>query len=276
MNIERLAAFSIGDTGGNPAGVVRSVTLPSEGEMQQVAAEVGYSEPVFAAPTPEGWRVRYFAPAREIPFCGHATIALGAALAMASGDGVFSLELNAGRITVEGTSRDGVLGAALQSPPTRSQPATAALLERALAIFGYKAGDLDMRLPPAVIEAGAAHLLLALQHRSHLEMMQYDFDEGRALMLGEGLATVALVHAEGLHCFRARHPFAGGGVYEDPATGAGAAALAGYLRDVAWPHHGHIVIQQGVEMGVPCRLEASFGDSAGSSIRVAGQVRHLE
>jgi PhzF family phenazine biosynthesis protein len=79
MNVSRIAAFSDGDTGGNPAGVVIGV-LPDAATMQRVAAEVGFSETAFAAPEGDGWRVRYFSPQTEVPFCGHATIALGAAL----------------------------------------------------------------------------------------------------------------------------------------------------------------------------------------------------
>ena len=56
--IKRLAAFSDGATGGNPAGVVVGKALPSEAEMQKIAADVGYSETVFAAPEAGGWRVR--------------------------------------------------------------------------------------------------------------------------------------------------------------------------------------------------------------------------
>ena len=70
--------------------------------MLRIAAAVGYSETAFAAPIPGGWRVRYFAPESEVPFCGHATIALGAALALRHGDGTFALKLNAADITVEG------------------------------------------------------------------------------------------------------------------------------------------------------------------------------
>ena len=128
MNIERIAAFSIEGTGGNPAGVVLCEALSATAEMQRVAHEVGYSETVFAAPVGEAWRVRYFAPATEIPFCGHATIALGAVLARSRGDGVFPLNLNNGSITVEGHAGKG-LGAALQSPPTRSKPCPDDLLE---------------------------------------------------------------------------------------------------------------------------------------------------
>src|ERR1700730_16976003 len=86
MNVERIAAFSDGDVGGNPAGVAICDALPDVKTMQTVAAEVGYSETVFAAPTDRGWRVRYFAPKVEVDFCGHASIALGAALALRQGD----------------------------------------------------------------------------------------------------------------------------------------------------------------------------------------------
>ena len=137
------------------------------------------------------------------------------------------------------------------------------------------AQDLEPRLPPAFIEAGARHLLVALRERSALAAMRYDFEAGACLMKGWGLATVSLVHAASPTLFQSRNPFAAGGVYEDPATGAAAAALAGYLRDLGWPHGGHIEIVQGEDMGVPCRLLADIPPDAGSSIRVHGAVRFL-
>lgn len=88
MTVLRIAAFSDGDVGGNPAGVWIGEHLPADSEMQQIAAEVGFSETAFAVPKDTGFRVRYFSPESEVPFCGHATIALGAALALRNGDGV--------------------------------------------------------------------------------------------------------------------------------------------------------------------------------------------
>jgi PhzF family phenazine biosynthesis protein len=249
--------------------------MPEPESMQALAAEVGYSVTVFAAPHEGGWRVRYFAPAVEIPFCGHATIALGAALAVQRGDGVFPLRLNEAAITVEGRRTAGQLFAALQSPSTRSGPAEADKVALALALFSYSSQDLDPRLPPAIIEAGARHLMLALSSRSRLAAMEYDFETGAELMRRWGLATISLVHAETASLFHARNPFAGGGVYEDPATGAAAAALAGYLRDRGWPHGGRIEIHQGDDMGVSCRLYADIPPEAGSSMRVSGFVRVL-
>lgn len=178
MDILRIAAFSDGNTGGNPAGVVIGEALPDAAEMQRVAAEVGFSETAFAAPQGESWRVRYFSPESEVPFCGHATIALGAALVRKFGNGIFKLTLNHAAITVEGF-RDGAnFAAALQSPPTRSRPASSELAGEALALFGYEPGDLDPAIPPALTHGGADHLVLALKSREALAAMAYDLKQG--------------------------------------------------------------------------------------------------
>lgn len=62
MIVQHIAAFSSGSHGGNPAGVVLCEEMPEPAVMQKLAAEVGYSESEV-----------------EVDFCGHATIALGAA-----------------------------------------------------------------------------------------------------------------------------------------------------------------------------------------------------
>jgi PhzF family phenazine biosynthesis protein len=275
MELLRIAAFSEGDAGGNPAGVVIADALSSAEAMQRIAREVGYSETAFAAPAGDGWRVRYFAPESEVPFCGHATIALGAALAMRSGDGRFSLLLNEGAISVEGRAGSGALGATLRSPPTRSGPAEPALVAEALALFGLAPEWLDPRLPPAIIDAGARHLLLAVDSPARLAAMAYDLQAGRALMERAGLVTIALVFAESPQLFHARNAFASGGVYEDPATGAAAAALAGYLRDLDWPHQGRIEIKQGEQMGMPSRIIVTLSPNRGESVEVSGEARLL-
>lgn len=275
MDILRIAAFSDGDKGGNPAGVVLLNELPDAAQMQAVAADVGYSETAFAAPQGAGWRVRYFSPESEVPFCGHATIALGAALALEKGEGRFNLVLNDADIMVEG-ARDGErIAAALQSPPTGSRRAEQDILKEALALFGYRNEDLDDRIPPAVAEAGATHLVLALKDRQKLAAMNYDLDAGRTFMRKHNLVTVSLIYVEAPGQFQSRNPFASGGVLEDPATGAAAAALAGYLRDLNWPHGGSIEIRQGVDMGIPSILTAEIPPEPGSSIRVSGTARMI-
>ena len=140
MSILRIAAFADADRGGNPAGVVITDTYPDDSEMQRIAAEVGYSETAFA--TPEGvdgqgrprFRVRYFAPKIEVPFCGHATIALGAALGERFGPGAFALAIPDGEITVEAApGPEGGWRASLTSPRSWSEITGRQLLQRTLA-----------------------------------------------------------------------------------------------------------------------------------------------
>jgi PhzF family phenazine biosynthesis protein len=272
----RIAAFSDGNAGGNPAGVWIGEVLPDAATMQAIAAEVGFSETAFAAPESEAWRVRYFSPVMEVPFCGHATIALGAALAHRLGDSTFTLHLNDAVISVSGRRDGTTIAAALQSPPTRSAPLDPALREELLALFGCATGDLDPRIPPARIHAGADHVVLALRSREALARMAYDFEQGRALMREAGLVTVALVTVETAQSFHVRNAFAAGGVVEDPATGAAAAAFAGYLRDIGWPHGGAIEIVQGEDMGLRSLIRAEIGVASGSSIRVSGTARFMD
>ncbi|GLS88695.1 phenazine biosynthesis protein PhzF [Cypionkella aquatica] len=275
MQIERIAAFALKDQGGNPAGVVIGDSLPARAEMQRIAREVGYSETAFAAREGDGWQVRYFAPDAEMPFCGHATIALGCALGQRFGAGRYDLQLSAARISVESVLGDAGWQATLTSPATWSKPIPDALLAELLTIFGLVAGDLDPSLPPHLVHAGANHAVLTLRSREKLAAMAYDFDALRGLMLREGLnATISLLFREDADTFIARNAFAVGGVIEDPATGAAAAALGGLLVDLG-RGAGSFSIRQGEDMGAPSLLHVSVTGQKGAGVRVSGAARML-
>ena len=80
----------------------------------------------------------------------------------------------------------------------------------------------------------ASYRCLELKDRKTLAEMDYHFEKTKALMLKEDVTTISLLWPESDEVFHSRNAFASGGVYEDPATGAAAAALAGYLRDIGW------------------------------------------
>lgn len=279
MEIQRVAAFSQGGKGGNPAGVVLLSEPAQVADMARVAAEVGYSETAFAVPqdnTGMNWRVRYFSPESEVPFCGHATIALGAVLGQHAGPGTFALTLNDASITVEAQPSDTGMIATLTSPPTKSRAISEDELSDVLALFGLRQDDLDPRLPAARIHGGADHIVLPLQQRAQLASMRYDLDQGRDVMRKHGLVTVMLVFVEADQMFAVRNAFASGGVAEDPATGAAAAAFAGYLRDRNWPHGGKFTIRQGEDMGHPSLIEVELSDTPGAPVRVSGSARAIQ
>jgi PhzF family phenazine biosynthesis protein len=277
----RLAAFTLDPAGGNPAGVWIGDTLPEPAEMQRIAAEVGFSETAFLAPDgpgrPDAHRIRYFSPAAEVPFCGHATIASGVALAERSTADRFLLTTNDGLVTVDVVrGEDGHPRATLTSVEPRVRAVEPELLAAALDALGWTAAELDPALPPAVGYAGASHLIIAAAAYERLRNLDYDFDRLRSIMLEADLTTVQLVWREAPDRFRARDPFPVGNVVEDPATGAAAAALGAYL---GW--RGELVpparftITQGVEMGRQSLIQVEVPDASGG-IRVTGTAVSLD
>ncbi len=72
-------AFTDVAFGGNSAGVVlleQGASFPTDELMQQVAAELRFSETAFVQQNgPNEFTVRYFTPCSEVDLCGHATIA---------------------------------------------------------------------------------------------------------------------------------------------------------------------------------------------------------
>ena len=277
MNIVKIAAFSDEQAGGNPAGIVLNKVMPTAADMQRIATEVGFSETAFAEIQGDvkNWRVRYFSPESEVPFCGHATIALGAVLAKQYGDGRYQLTLNEANISVEGMVNDGQYSAALQSPVTHFELLSSSEIEDTLALFSYRRDQLSDAIAPARIHGGADHYLLVLKTRADLAAMTYDLNQGRRFMQARNLVTIMLVVAESDQLFHVRNAFASGGVLEDPATGAAAAAFSGYLRDIEWTSKRSITIIQGEDIGHRSIITSEFGTEAGSSIRVSGTTRAL-
>lgn len=276
MNVLKLAAFSQNGQGGNPAGVAFYDAMPSDEEMLRIAKEVGYSETAFLVKQADSWRVRYFAPELEVPFCGHATIALGAALGERFGAGEYKLVLNNSEISVRAEQSENGFSATLQSPETHSEDAPAEFVDEVLAGFHLTRDQLDPAFPIRFASAGARHLILVAKERKTIADMQYDFDKVRVLMMDKNLITISLLWQESDAVFHSRNAFAAGGVYEDPATGAAAAALAGYLRDIGWQGKHEFTILQGEDMGVPSRLVVKYGPQVGASVAVSGETRHIE
>lgn len=274
-SVQRLAAFTTIPDGGNPAGVWIGDRLPDPDVMQATAAEVGYSETVFAAPAAGSTRtVRYYSPLAEVPFCGHATIALGVALGVAStespdnAESTYQLATLVGIVPVSVSAGRGSLVAALTSVAPSHSPASSSAVAQALDLLGWQGVSLDPEIPPAIAYAGAHHLVLAVSERETLRRLEYPFEDLKQFMLAHELTTLQLIWKESAAVFHARNPFPVGGVIEDPATGAAAAALAGYLRALGLvPTPPELTIHQGVDMGRPSRLEVAVPDDGGIIVR---------
>lgn len=269
LQILRYAAFSTDPDGGNPAGVVLDGGTLSDEEMLAAAAGVGYSETAFVTEDRGAGvlRVRYFSPLAEVPFCGHATVGTAVALADRRGPGTFVFVTNAGEVpvTVDEAGR-----ATLTSVGARVADLDHADLDALLGALCWAREDLDPALPPRVAYAGAYHPIVAVNSRQRLAELDYDVPALKALMERRGWTTVQLVWREDEHRFDVRNPFPVGGVYEDPATGAAAAAFGGYLRDL-WLVEGDAVVEvsQGADMGRPGHLTVTLAPGE-AGVRVSG------
>jgi PhzF family phenazine biosynthesis protein len=277
MKINRVSAFSYNNEGGNPAGVIICDNFPTDDEMLNTAKEVGYSETAFLKGVNDGWMIRYFAPEMEIPFCGHATIASTAVLGEKFGEGNYKLYLNKGDINVSVLkSEKGIYTATLQSPKTYSEKAPEEYVNDVLNEFSLTHKDVNPDYPMYFAFAGAKHLIVVLKEHSKLKEMKYNFDRLKNIMQKESLTTISLLWQESENTFHSRNPFPPGGVYEDAATGAAAAALAGYLRDIQWKENNSCFeIIQGEDMGCTSHLFVEYTAETGSSIKVSGETRHI-
>jgi PhzF family phenazine biosynthesis protein len=276
VDILRYAAFTDTPDGGNPAGIVLDATGLDAATMQAVAADVGYSETAFLTPADAHGRsfdVRYFAPSIEVPFCGHATIATGVALAERLGEGGFLLRAKAGDVPVD-VKRDASnkLRATLTSVEPKIDDLNAGDLDELLVALRWSRDNLDPLLPPKVAFAGAWHPIVAASTRARLADLDYDFEALRDLMAQRDWLTVQLVWRETQTVFHVRDPFAVGGVVEDPATGAAAAAFGHYLRDANLIEPPvTVTLHQGDDMGRPSLLIVDV-DGADQRIRVGGHA----
>ncbi|MFI5676504.1 PhzF family phenazine biosynthesis protein [Streptomyces cellulosae] len=277
-DVLRYTAFSSDPEGGNPAGVVLDASALDDADMLAIAAELGYSESAFLTAPPEGlgglgeraYTIRFFSPKAEVSFCGHATVATALALAERTGPGELVFATQAGTVPVEVVEEDGVLRATLTSVEPHLEEIADDDLAEALGALGWPAADLDPAFAPRIAFAGARHLVLAAVTRARLADLAYDFARLEALMHRLDLTTVQLVWRESATVFHVRDPFPVGGVVEDPATGAAAAAFGAYARELGLvPEDAVLTLHQGEDLGRPGELTVTLrtGDPR---VRVSG------
>ncbi|MCP2332451.1 phenazine biosynthesis protein PhzF family [Actinoalloteichus cyanogriseus DSM 43889] len=271
----RYASFTSDPAGGNPAGVVLDARGLDDDTLLGIAADVGYSETAFLNPTDtDGQRygLRFFSPLAEVAFCGHATVAAAVALAEhhgRSGRLVFDTPAGAVPVTTDGGRP---AAATLTSVPSRSRPASEEEVTDALAALRWSREDLDPAWPPHVSFAGNDHLILGARTRERLARLDYDFDALAEVSRERGWQTTQLFWSQDEGTVHSRNPFPLGGVVEDPATGAAAAAFGGYLRAVGRvPRPRGIRIIQGEDMGRRGELLVGVGPDD-PRIRVSGHA----
>ena len=267
----RYSAFAATPDGGNPAGVVLDAAHLTDADMQRIAAEVGYSETAFVTGRGgEGdsprYRLRYWSPGAEVPFCGHATVATAVALAERDGVGGVVFDTQAGEVALRSTEDATGISVSFTSVEPHVRPLDVDVRDRLLALLGLTADDLDPRFPAAESFAGNRHPVLVVADRELFHQFRFSPAEVAALMREQGwLGTVTVVHERHADDWEARNLFPVGRITEDPATGSAAASVGAFLRE-----HGYagrvIRIHQGSHVGRPSLLTITIPERGGIEV----------
>lgn len=268
-SVLRYSAFAATPDGGNPAGVVLDGGGLSDERMQRIAADVGFSETAFLVGRTDDsgvtrYRVRYFSPAAEVPFCGHATVATAVALVERDGQGDVVFDTNAGAVALRSVvGADGAVTVSFTSVEPQVRDLDAEALERLLGLLDLTASDLDERFPPKEAFAGNWHPILVVEDRELFDQFRFSPAEVAALMRVNGwLGTVTVLHAAGPADFDARNLFPVGRITEDPATGSAAASTGAYLRALDHPET-TVRIHQGAHVRRPSLLTVTIPPRGG-------------
>ncbi|WP_407272123.1 PhzF family phenazine biosynthesis protein [Radiobacillus sp. PE A8.2] len=238
IDVYHVDAFTDQAFGGNPAGVIPEAGDLSMEEMQKIANELNLSESAFLFPSnnPEAdFRIRYFTPAEEIDFCGHATIGMSWILATAYdwADKVEQviLETNAGLVPVKWVKENNQLTAvsmtqrAPQLQNVEDDPVKIAEL------VGVKLTDLDDRYPIKISNTGVSHLLVPIKSRLAIDTAEPKLKRLQMMNKQYQVSTTHLFtfDTDGEFDIYTRDFCPNIGIDEDPVTGAANGALAGYL-----------------------------------------------
>ena len=203
---------------GNPAGVCMADAVPSEAVMQNTAFELGLSETAFVTATaqPAVYNIRYFSPQKEIPLCGHATLAAAKVLAGIHGNAVAFI--TAAGIILKVTI--GSNGITMQFPVYELTPATApAALLTALGVPHVK---------EVLYSAQNKILLLQMESAAALAALQPDYTALKTSHNDINGVLVTAISSSEMYDYEYRYFWPWAGTDEDPVTGGVQTFLAKY------------------------------------------------
>ncbi len=254
--------------GGNPLAVFTDAQGLTDHEMQQLAAELNYSESTFVLPPADPAhtaRVRIFNRTQEMPFAGHPNVGTGCVLASMGRDrdGVLRFEEIAGLVEVR-VERDvaGELRGAHIAAPQPLSVGEELPVDDVAACAGLAPADIvQTRHRPRMASVGLPFCFVQVTP-SALNRATPDLAAFRRLAQRRGMQDRLSLH---LHCYaegeaphrlNARMFAPISGTWEDAATGSANAALAALLLSLSDQDSARFEITQGVQMGRPSLLHA--------------------
>ncbi len=285
LSYETVDVFTETAFGGNPLAVVFGGEALSTEAMQAIAREFNCPETTFVMPPSDPThtaRVRIFTPGLELPFAGHPNVGTATALAWRGesfgrpvGDAVV-FEEAIGPVGLEILRAGGTaVGARLTSP---AMPTVRGSFDPSAVAAAVGLSDPNIvvaRHAPADVAIGATFVIAEVEDLDALAAARGDAGL-QVEHLGDTAPPLVYLYTredagpDTLH-IRSRMFAPRAGIPEDPATGGAAVAIAGLFATL-WDGSLDIVIDQGIEMGRPSRLDVRLiREDRRESITVAGR-----
>lgn len=282
ITVRMVNAFTDGDAGGNPAGVVTEADGLTREQKQQVARKVGKSETAFLSRTPEAdFYVEFFTPTRQIAQCGHATVGLagllreeglfgGEELRLETHDGLRTVFLEGDRVFMEQRFRN-------------IEPMSNGQIEAMAASLGLEMTELLPEYPATIVDSGNRFLMVPVKRQSILAKIQPDQSRIEALsdqwdLIGYYVYTPETENNERDATARMFAPAYG--ITEESATGIGAGALSAYLHEYQENPESEYFIEQGRFMDPPSpsliEVRMSAGGDPEPAMFAGGTVKLIE
>jgi PhzF family phenazine biosynthesis protein len=283
----QLDAFTKKRFTGNPAGAITNADGLTPVEMQQIARELNNSETAFLFM--EGCEnydmlVRFFTPTKEVPLCGHATIAVHYANALEKqmpGNTRVMQKTGAGILPVDIFREDDDYQiATTQGEVKIDEPLSLEYQRQIMAALGVGQGDLLRDCPIAIVSTGHSKVMIGMRDLAQLHTLQPDL---------AALSRISeAICCNGYYTFTLdpkNEPFVHGrmfapaiGIPEDPVTGNANGPLGAYLVHVGLADSTKDVFSfeaiQGEAIGRPgtMTVNVSIADKKPVSVQIVGNA----
>lgn len=257
MTVSRLChivrVFTRNGVGGNHLGVVLDSSGLRTVDMQKIASGLGFSETVFLEGG-DALGVRIFTPGREMPFAGHPLVGMTWVLHD-------SVLLATDRLVCGiGTVRVGYGDGSAWILAPRDRPVrTVEGPDQISSMLG-----LPQPVTSAWVDMPIPYLLLEMPSPEAVAAASFSRETLEQLAVGELYLFAELETGR----MKARFFAPEAGVFEDPATGSAAVALASTLTE-AGQGSGRLEIEQGDELGHPSTIQLDWSDRG---VRIGGTV----
>lgn len=206
-------AFTDKIFGGNPAAVCVLEKFLPEDLMQKIAMENNFSETAFLVKEKNFYKLRWFTPAAEIDFCGHATLASGFVILTQIEPNLnfVEFETRRGKLTV--TKVDNFFEMDFPAYEYKKIPVTA---------------EMQAAIGAEILEAYLSRdLLMVLKDAETVEKLQPNFEK---ILKLEGTTQAVTAAGKNFDCVsRVFAPKVG--VNEDPVTGSTHCLIAPYWAE---------------------------------------------